>query len=189
MHKTVQIVATCLVIALIVTAIMLYEQHYNNSQKIKLSEQPVNTQLRAELVPNINFTDTNGKSYKLHELDESIVFLHFWASWCVPCLAEIPDMLELVDKADGKLAIVAVSIDTDMKKLESFMKRLKKKHGNKVNNPHIYWVTDADKEISLKTFNIAKVPETIVINKERLMIKKIVGENDWLSAETKALIE
>jgi peroxiredoxin len=70
------------------------------------------TGLRADPAPQFNLTDTNGKSVKLSDYKGKVIILDFWATWCPPCRAEIPNFVEL-QKEYGKqgLAVIGVSLD------------------------------------------------------------------------------
>lgn len=138
--------------------------------------------------PNIEFTTLDGKADALEGLKEPLILLNFWASWCVPCLEELPAMLKLVDEFEGKIALLAVSIDERESDIRKFHNRLQKVIKTPVKGDNIYWVWDKDKQISLKSFNTIRVPETIIIDKERRMVKKVIGYLDWESEEVKEML-
>ncbi len=141
-----------------------------------------------EQAPDLSFVTLEGEKYTLNDLPEQGVLLHFWASWCTTCIAEFPDLLESVVRADGKVALVAVSIDDDRERMERYLeKSLRKKASDNVDFPSIYWVWDEGKEISLKTFNVLRVPETVFINSQGEMVKKTIGEADWMGSDMTAI--
>ena len=139
-------------------------------------------------VPDVIFTTIFEKKYSLKELKEPLILLHYWASWCTICIAEFPDLLKLVNSFDGKIALVAVSIDDTKEAMDSLYQRLKHKNPTLVNNTHVYWVWDKEKELSLKKFNVMQVPETIVITSKRKMVEKIIGRYNWNAKESKEKI-
>jgi len=60
--------------------------------------------------PDFNLTDTNGKKHKLSDYRGKNILLVFWATWCGPCLREIPDLIELRNTVSrDELAILAIS--------------------------------------------------------------------------------
>jgi len=70
------------------------------------------TSLRAEPAPSFNLQDTNGKPVKLSDYKGKVVILDFWATWCPPCRAEIPNFVELQNEYGKQgLAVIGVSLD------------------------------------------------------------------------------
>ena len=64
------------------------------------------------MAPNFELTTPDGKKLSLYDLRGHIVLLDFWASWCAPCLAEVPNLKAIYEKYHGKgLNILGVSLD------------------------------------------------------------------------------
>lgn len=132
----------------------------------------------AKKIPAIRFTTLEGKNYFLATLPEKGVILHFWASWCAPCALEFPPLLKKVAESNGNLALVAVSIDDSRPNMDKFLVRLKAR-GINTDQPHVYWVWDQDKSISLRNFQTVRAPESVLIDRQRRMIEKIAGDPGW----------
>jgi thiol-disulfide isomerase/thioredoxin len=137
---------------------------------------------QAQDLPTISFTTLDGKSHDMRSLPEKGIILHFWASWCAPCALEFPPLLKKVDGAHGALALVAVSIDDSRENMDKFLARLRKQQGAFASNPHVYWVWDANKDISLKQFDTIRAPESVLIDAHRRMVDKIAGDPGWADA-------
>jgi len=74
-----------------------------------------------EVVDDLGVTPINGRSFKLSELKGKVVLINFWATWCAPCLQEMPFLKKLHEKYKQEgLQILAVSIDDDLHKVLSF---------------------------------------------------------------------
>ncbi|HEU0117664.1 MAG TPA: TlpA disulfide reductase family protein [Alphaproteobacteria bacterium] len=130
-----------------------------------------------QFFPDIGFTMADGSTLHLRQLKEPIVLVHFWAAWCLPCQAEFPELLKYVAKANGRIALLAVSLDdryTDSQKMLD-------KIGADIHAPHLYWAWDKGKSLSIYEFNTVKVPETIVV-KRGVMADKIIGPAPWTDA-------
>lgn len=151
--------------------------------------RPPEPAVNSDVAPDFSFQTYGGNTYHLRGLTEKGVVLHFWASWCAPCIAEFPVLLEKIHNAHGNLALVAVSIDDDRSAMDSFITRLQKQMGGNGEDTHVYWVWDEKKDISLKTFSTADVPETILIDSRRRMIDKIAGNPGWLKIEQAARLD
>jgi thiol-disulfide isomerase/thioredoxin len=144
---------------------------------------------REKPAPDFNFSTLSGKDSSLYELKEDIIIINFWASWCTPCIKEMPDLISLTKKYEGKVALVAISIDMSKNKAQSLLTTLQKKMSINTNHPNIYWIWDKNQKISFDKFSTTKVPETIIIDKNRMMVKKIVGEYAWDSEKAHNIIK
>jgi thiol-disulfide isomerase/thioredoxin len=73
--------------------------------------------------PEIQFTALDGREVDLAKLKGNVVLLDFWATWCGPCIAGIPELQEVYDKFHNRgFEVVGISLDTDRTALEWFVK-------------------------------------------------------------------
>ena len=101
---------------------------------------------------------------------KSVVLLNFWATWCPPCVQEMPSLIDLQDKLKDKgVTIVGVSIDVD----ESAYKRFVQQHG-----VNFLTVRDPDQKSS-GLYGTTGWPETFVIDKNGVLRRKFVGPVNW----------
>jgi thiol-disulfide isomerase/thioredoxin len=63
--------------------------------------------------PDLKLTALDGKPLTLAALQGKVVFLNFWATWCGPCRAEVPDLIALQDRYKGRLQIIGLNVDDD----------------------------------------------------------------------------
>jgi thiol-disulfide isomerase/thioredoxin len=124
---------------------------------------------------------SDGSSLKLSDLKGKVVLLNFWATWCPPCREEIPSMMKLNSFMAGKpFQMVAVSIDEGGKPaIETFFKE------TGFSLPTYIDVSGA----SVKSYGITGVPETFIIDRQGILIKKIVGGYAWDSPEAVSFLE
>ena len=122
-----------------------------------------------------------GAPLKLSELKGKVVLLNFWATWCPPCREEIPSMMKLVSAMNGKpFQMVAVSIDEGGKAdIESFFKQ------SGFSLPAYFDPTG----VAVKAYGITGVPESFVIDKQGIIVKKVIGGLAWDSAEVVSFLE
>lgn len=123
----------------------------------------------------------DGKTLKLSDLKGKVVLLNFWATWCPPCREEIPSMIKLNSFMAGKpFQMVAVSIDEGGKQaIESFFK-----------STGFSLPTYIDESgASGKAYGITGVPESFIIDKNGVLVKKIIGGAAWDSPEVVAFLE
>jgi thiol-disulfide isomerase/thioredoxin len=119
--------------------------------------------------PSFSFADVNGKQVDLESLRGNYLYIDIWASWCVPCLKEIPSLLELEKKYHGKpIKFVSISVDkqSDKSKWLNSLKSHKLKG--------IQLLADKDfKSDFIKAYGIHAIPRFIIIDPEG----KIVSPN------------
>ncbi|MBN4049359.1 redoxin domain-containing protein [Clostridium estertheticum] len=115
---------------------------------------------------NFKLTDLNGKEVSLSDFKGKKVFLNFWASWCPPCKAEMPDIEKLYGQTkDSDLVILAVNIGDAKTTAKSFID----------NNKYNFTVLlDSDQSIATK-YNIVAIPTSFFINKEGNIVSTIKG--------------
>jgi thiol-disulfide isomerase/thioredoxin len=123
----------------------------------------------------------NGSTLKLSDLKGKVVLLNFWATWCPPCREEIPSMMKLNSFMAGKpFQMVAVSIDEGGKPaIQSFFKE------SGFSLPTYLDESGA----SAKSYGITGVPESFIIDKQGIIVKKIIGGFAWDSPETVLFLE
>lgn len=123
----------------------------------------------------------NGSNLKLSDLKGKVVLLNFWATWCPPCREEIPSMMKLNSLMTGKqFQMVAVSVDEGGKPaIESFFKE------SGFSLPTYLDVSGA----ATKSYGITGVPESFIIDKKGILVKKIVGGFAWNSPESVSFFE
>jgi cytochrome c biogenesis protein CcmG, thiol:disulfide interchange protein DsbE len=108
----------------------------------------------------------------LNKLHGQVVVLNFWASWCAPCLEELPS-LEDLQRELPQVQIVAVSTDHDAAAYERFLKQ---------HSVSLLTVRDGD-ERSNAMYGTVRFPETYVIDKNGMIRRKFIGPQEWTSPE------
>ena len=107
-----------------------------------------------------------------------VVLLNFWATWCPPCVAEMPSLLKLHHDMP-KLVILAVSIDTDPVAYKNF-----------IASHHVDLITVRDPNQSAPAlFHTDMWPETYLIDRKGIIRSKFIGAQDWSDPAIRALIK
>jgi thiol-disulfide isomerase/thioredoxin len=122
-----------------------------------------------DAAPAFQLNDLDGKPVSLAEGKGKIVLLNFWATWCGPCRAEIPDLVDLQKRYADKLEIIALATDEDD---PDEVRRFVLQSG--IN----YRVAMASDEVRRDYGGIAALPTSFVIDPQGRIVQKHVGLND-----------
>ena len=129
-------------------------------------------------MPEFKLTDAAGKSITLGSLRGKPLLINLWATWCAPCIAELPQLDAIA--ASGKLRVLTISQDTSKtEKVAPFLKE----HGIKVLEP---WL-DPENEL-ISQFNAGDLPTTVLYDAEGKEIWRISGPRDWSSQQSAVLL-
>jgi thiol-disulfide isomerase/thioredoxin len=122
-----------------------------------------------DAAPAFQLNDLNGKPVSLAEAKGKIVLLNFWATWCGPCRAEIPDLVDLQKRYADKFEIIALATDEDDPDL---VRRFVLQSG--IN----YRVAMSSDAVRHDYGGIAALPTSFLIDPEGRIVQKHVGLND-----------
>lgn len=135
-------------------------------------------------IETMSWTHFEGKKETLNDLKGKVVVLDFWATYCPPCIEEIPHLVSLQDKygADG-LQIIGMHIggEEDRPKVPAFIEKLK------LNNYPIATPEDALTDALMK--NDSRIPQTFIFDRNGRYIKGFVGFDKQIKAEMDETIE
>lgn len=115
----------------------------------------------------LNFKDTKGK----------VVFVNFWATWCPPCIAELPSMQKLYDDYKNKIEFVFISDEK-----QDLVKRFLTKNGYTIK---VYTPTTQYPEI----FDISGIPRTFLIDAKGNVVIDKTGAANWNSDAVRETID
>ncbi|MEJ7779251.1 MAG: TlpA disulfide reductase family protein [Daejeonella sp.] len=134
----------------------------------------------AETMEDMVLEDKEGKIIRLSDLKGKAVFINFWATWCPPCIAEMPSIDKLSQKFKDKSNVVFLMVDMDanMKKSQKFMQ----KNGYNLN------VYAPASQISPAYFAGA-LPTTLLFDKSGKLVFKHEGGADYGNAEFEKFLE
>lgn len=124
--------------------------------------------------PDFSLTDLTGKKLELSSYRGKVVLLDFWATWCVPCRSEIPQLVQLQKKyrAQG-LQIIGISLDDEPKPVEAFRKQL---HMN-------YPVGLGDAKLAERYGGVLGLPVKFLIGRDGRIYFKQTGQADISNLE------
>ena len=123
--------------------------------------------------PGFTVQDSDRK-VSLDELRGKVVVLNFWATWCPPCIEEMPSLVQMQQKMKVKgVEVLAISVDADRGAYQDFLK---------AHNVDLLTVRDADQK-SNNLYGTFKFPETYIIDRNGVLRRKFIGPIDWGTPE------
>jgi thiol-disulfide isomerase/thioredoxin len=160
-----------------------YHDHAENAVDIQGGPSDVPSPEKRKQVPDIFMVAGPGSNKKLSDFRGKVVLLSFWASWCTPCLVELPTFIDLHEKlADKGLVIIPLNVDepdTAAKFVTDFWKARKFPFATFYDPTH-----DASDK-----FHIESLPSNFVLDKQGRLVAQGYGANDWGSEDSVKFIE
>jgi cytochrome c biogenesis protein CcmG/thiol:disulfide interchange protein DsbE len=125
------------------------------------------------IAPDFTVQDDQNR-FTLGQFRGQVVVLNFWATWCAPCVEEVPSLVEMQHRMKGNgVTVLAVSVDVDEGAYRQFVK---------AHNVNLLTVRDPDQR-SNGLYGTSKFPETYVIDRNGVMRRKFIGAVDWTEPE------
>jgi thiol-disulfide isomerase/thioredoxin len=137
---------------------------------------------KGEAAPSARFNNPDGGAFDLTKFKGSPVLVNLWASWCAPCIKELPTLqkLEEAQARDGKLGVIAVSQDMAPKtSVDAFLK------GKGISRFAAFH--DPDMALS-SALGVQIMPTTILYDAEGKEVWRYTGDLDWMGAEAAKLL-
>jgi peroxiredoxin len=130
--------------------------------------------------PEFEVRDRAGQAHRLSDFRGKVVLINFWATWCPPCLEEMPSMESLRKQMDEtQLQIMALSVDESWEPVDTFLKQNAYGFG-------IY--ADFEQKVA-ELYGTHMVPETYIVDKQGVILCKVVGDRDWTEPSVVAFLK
>lgn len=135
-----------------------------------LAQQPTIRFVRnPDPAPALKVSTLDGKPLTLADYKSKVILLNFWATWCGPCRAEVPDLVELQNKYKDQLQIIGLVVDDDD---EDAIKKFADKYG--INYP----IAVATDDVRSEYGGIPALPTSFVLDEEGRVVQKHEGLRD-----------
>ena len=123
-----------------------------------------------DTAPDFSITADNGKTITPTNFGGKLLILNFWATWCPPCIQEMPSLDRLQRTFAGRgLVVVGVSVDKDEKAYRDFLSRV-----------NVAFLTARDPEQKVNSqYGTVQYPESYIIDSNGKVVEKIVGMALW----------
>jgi cytochrome c biogenesis protein CcmG, thiol:disulfide interchange protein DsbE len=125
---------------------------------------------QGDTAPNFTITADNGRTISASNFGGRLLVLNFWATWCAPCVEEVPSLNQFArDMAGSGVVVLGVSVDQNEKTYRNFLQRA-----------HISFMTARDPHAKISSdYGTFKYPESYVINSQGKVVLKVVGQANW----------
>ncbi len=140
-------------------------QSVNNAEASTATEFPT--------APSVVFKDGSGRTIDISKQKGKVLFINFWATWCPPCIQEMPSINTLKKQLNEKdILFLMVDVDDNYKKSSKFMEK------NKYDLPVYTAVSSVPQE-----FLSGSIPTTVIIDKEGKVVGRHEGGADYMNPE------
>ena len=153
------------VFAYLISSTVSYSIEHPNIKNLAIHKKP-------KKLNNVEFQNSSNLNINLQIYKNELVLLNFWATWCAPCVDEMPSLNELQKNSSFKnLKIIPINVGKEnLSKAINFYKRLE------INNLEVY--IDKSQKLA-RIFSLRGIPTTVLINKEGNEFARIVGPIDF----------
>ena len=139
------------------------------------------TRERETAHPYLSFYDLSLKKKELTDFKGKVVLLNFWATWCAPCVEELPSLNRLAGHFPKKLILLALSNErTD--EITNFLMAFPNFHPN-------FIIGNVGRKQMLSAFPVQAFPESYILNPAGQLIERVTGPQKWDSPAWKTKIK
>jgi peroxiredoxin len=143
-------------------------------------EQLQGKAIKGQPAPNFMLTDLTGKEWQLSDLRGKVVFINFWATWCPPCIQELPSMEALKQRLSTASFQMLTILYSDRPELGQSM----------VNKSGYSFPVLIDTDAAVgRQYGLTGVPETFIIDPQGILREKFIGPFDWESQDAMIMLE
>jgi thiol-disulfide isomerase/thioredoxin len=136
-----------------------------------------------EPAPDVVFTDAQGRTHTLADFKGKVVVVNLWATWCAPCVAEMPTLAKLAEESGGQPVVVApISLDTveDRANAMAFIAK----------RPPLRFYAEPKFALAFALKPpVEGLPTTLLIDRKGLVRARLAGGADWSSPQAQKVIQ
>ncbi len=124
--------------------------------------------------PDFSVTTDRGQKVSLDNFGGKVLVLNFWATWCPPCISELPSLNAMAGELKNSgVVVLGISVDKDEAAYQRFLKKVK-----------LNFETSRDPKAEISSeYGTFKYPETYVIDREGKVLEKFIADRDWMDPQ------
>jgi thiol-disulfide isomerase/thioredoxin len=156
----------------LVVVLLLFTSCNEKRTKSIKTAAPVSATKKSEF-DKIKLTELSGTSIDLHQFRGKTIFINFWATWCKPCIQELPFISKAMEKINDERVVFLFASNEAVEEIEQF----RKKHSYKFHYVQLE---------NLEELNIMTLPTTYIFNPDGQLVFSEMGYREW---DTKSNID
>ena len=120
--------------------------------------------------PSFSVTTDTGRKISTSDFGGKVLLVNFWATWCPPCINELPSLNQMAAELKGSgVVVLGISVDKDKVAYDKFLKKVK-----------LNFETSRDPAADISSeYGTFKYPETYVINRDGKVLEKFIADQPW----------
>ncbi|HLY19727.1 MAG TPA: TlpA disulfide reductase family protein [Bryobacteraceae bacterium] len=124
--------------------------------------------------PDFKITADNGRTLTRTDFGGRLLVLNFWATWCQPCVEEVPSLDQFAKEMAGSgVVVLGVSMDKDPQRYRAFLDRTR-----------VSFMTARDPDAKISAdYGTFKYPESYIIDSKGKVVEKIIGATNWTDGQ------
>jgi len=147
-------------------------------------ESPAGSLQFLSAAPELPIYDREGRKTDLSKLQGDLFIIHFWATWCPPCVEELPELSRFWEqyKSRPNVRLFTISVDKDCQTIDGFLQ----KNPNAVSSAPLFRDPGA---ATARRFGSSQYPETYIVNKSGRVLFRVQGPVSWSDPDVKSRID
>lgn len=163
-----------LIIAALCVFCLLLSYGFDYMKPVQISLQQEAIEQADKQIPSFSLDTLDGASFESDSLKGEVALIHFWATWCPPCIVELPSLIKFA-KEYPQIQVVAISTDFSTDVIERFLQeRIKETLPD-----NFIILADTNGGVTKGIFDVFRLPETIVVSPEQEQVHWYRGDVDW----------
>lgn len=140
----------------------------------------VSVEFRGMAAPDLTFANAQGQMIRLDDFEGQPLLVNLWATWCPPCIREMPALDALADRVDGQLKVLTISQDLQgAEVVEPFFARNNFQHLEQ-------WLDEEN--AMMQALALDTLPVTILYDEDGKELFRVIGGMDWSGERAETLI-
>lgn len=133
-------------------------------------------------LPDVPFYGADGKEYRFADFEGEPLLINFWATWCAPCVVELPSLDKLSNHYSGRMKIVGIALELqpDPEKITDFLEK------RQIGDFAAYYDRNA---AFMENLGLRGLPTSFLIGSDGLILYRFEGDADWTSEHARAFFD